>query len=85
MAYRAWSLLSIGHYSFAFDRKDIEPEGTSTADLIVEADTKLVFNRAAITAANEILAVSAQAGAGTFPTEDKFFELLHQFRLATSV
>lgn len=67
------------------ERKQIEIGGSSTADLVSDADSKRVFSRRAIAAAKKILEISTNGGAGNFPTEEEFLAALNRFRLEATI
>jgi hypothetical protein len=64
----------------AAERKQVEISGTSTLDLVKDADTKRIFSRRAIAAAKKILEISNQGNAQDFPSEQDFTDALNRFR-----
>jgi hypothetical protein len=63
------------------DRRDIPLTGTSTSQLLTDADQKRMLSRQAIKAGNRILDYNTKAAAGAFPTEVDFLDALMRFRL----
>jgi len=67
------------------ERKQIEILGSSTVELVRDADAKRVFSRRAIAAANRILEISRHGGTGNFPNEEQFLAALNKFRLEATI
>jgi hypothetical protein len=81
------SLIAAVDWTFQIvsERKQVEIIGSSTAELVSDADVKRVFSRRAITAATKILTISNNGNAGNFPTEEEFMTALSRFRLEATI
>jgi hypothetical protein len=65
----------------AAENKQIELNGTSTIELVTDADAKRVLSRRAIIRARKILEISNDANERNFANEEAFLATLNKFRL----
>jgi hypothetical protein len=67
------------------EKKQVEIIGSSTAELVQDADAKRIFSRRAIVAANKVLEISKSGSSGRFPSEEEFLSALNKFRLEAAL